>query len=106
MAVIPPYEPLPLQPNDDGVILVGKTRVPLDTVVDAFNEGSTPEEIVRQCTSLDLADVYAAIAYYLYHRDDVTAYLQERQQRGASVCQENERRFDPAGVRERLLARR
>ena len=58
MVAIPTHEPLPLEPNDDGVILVGKTRVPLDTVVDAYNEGVMPEEIVRQYPSLDLADVY------------------------------------------------
>ena len=30
-------EPAPLQANEDGVILVGKTRVTLDTVVSVFN---------------------------------------------------------------------
>jgi uncharacterized protein (DUF433 family) len=106
MIAIPPHEPLPLKPNADGVILVGNTRVPLDTVVGAFDEGMTPEEIVRQYTSLDLADVYSVIAYYLRHHDEVAAYLQERQHHAEQVRLENEARFDPAGVRERLLARR
>jgi hypothetical protein len=35
-------EPLPLQINPDGVVRVGETRVTLDTVVAAFNQGSTP----------------------------------------------------------------
>jgi hypothetical protein len=39
-------EAAPLQANKDGVILVGKTHVTLDTVVAAFNQGATAEEIV------------------------------------------------------------
>lgn len=39
-------EAAPLQTNKDGVILVGKTRVTLDTVVAVFNQGATAEEIV------------------------------------------------------------
>lgn len=106
MVSVPNYEPLPLEPNDDGVILVGNTRVPLDTIIDAYHDGRTPEEIVRQYTTLDLADVYAAIAYYLQNRDAIQAYLQQREEHASAVRQENERRFDPVGVRERLLARR
>ena len=53
-----------------------------------------------------LADVYSVITYYLRHQSDVGAYLQKRQQQAATVRQENERRFPPSGVRERLLARR
>jgi len=44
-------EPTPLKLNDDGVVLVGNTRVTLDTVVAAFLEGATAEEIVEQYPS-------------------------------------------------------
>lgn len=50
----------------------------LDTVVAAFEQGATPEEIGLRYDTLDLADVYAAIAYYLRHRDEVGAYLRAR----------------------------
>jgi uncharacterized protein (DUF433 family) len=72
-------EPAPLQANEDGVILVGKTRVTLDTVVSVFNQGATAEEIVNRYPSLNLADVYATIAFYLKHQSEVEAYLQQRQ---------------------------
>jgi len=39
-------EPAPLRVNADGVVLVGKTRVPLDTVVYVFQQGATAEEII------------------------------------------------------------
>jgi len=39
--------------------------VTLDTLVYTFNLGPTPEEIVQQYPALDLASVFAGIAYYL-----------------------------------------
>ncbi len=90
----------------DGVIRITGTRVTLDTVVGAFTMGATAEEIVQQYPSLALADVYTVLGYYLSRKPSVDAYLLERQQRAAAVRAENEKRFDPAGIRERLLARR
>jgi uncharacterized protein (DUF433 family) len=106
MAFTPTNDPLPLESDAHGVIHVGKTRVTLDTVVAAFNEGATAEEIVQQYPSLLLADVYSVIGYYLHQRADVDAYIQERQQRAATLRKENETRFSPVGIRERLLARK
>src|SRR5437879_2771123 len=40
---------------------VGQTRVPLDTVVYAFNQGASPEEIVMSYPTLELGDVYAIV---------------------------------------------
>ncbi len=76
-----------------------------DTVVLAFNEGATAEEIVYQYPTLNLADVYAVLSYYLRQRDEVEAYLQQRQQVAAEIQQQNETRYDPHGIRARLLAR-
>lgn len=99
-------EPSPLVTNSDGVVLVGRTRVTLDTIVAMFETGATAEEIVEQFSSLDLADVYAAISYYLKHQPEVLQYLERRKQLGEQVKVENEQRFPSAGLRDRLLARR
>lgn len=99
-------EPVPVQLNADGVALVGGTRVTLDTVVYAFNDGLSAEEIVQQYPVLKLADVYAVIAYYLRARVEVEDYLRQREQLAATVRQQNEARFNPIGVRARLLSRR
>jgi uncharacterized protein (DUF433 family) len=106
MTLVIANKPLPLKVDNDGVARVGGTRVTLDTVVAAFTEGATPEEIVQQYPSLNLADVYSVIAYYLRQRTNVEAYLQQRQQVADEVRRENESRFDPHGVRDRLMARR
>jgi uncharacterized protein (DUF433 family) len=98
-------DPPPLITSDDGVVRVGGTRVTLDTVVEAFREGLTPEEIQQQYPSLDLPHVYAAVSYYLHHRHEVEEYLRERARHRKTVRREVENRFDPSGIRERLLAR-
>ena len=51
-------------------------------------------------------DIYAAITYYPWHRAEVDAYLNERRALADKVRQENETRYSPAGVCERLLTRR
>ena len=99
-------EPIPLSWGPDGVIRVANTRVTLDTVVAAHRDGYTADEIARQYPTLKLADVYAIIGYFIRHRAEVEIYLLERQVQSDDVRRENESRFDPAGVRERLLARR
>ncbi|MCC5634308.1 DUF433 domain-containing protein [Nostoc sp. CHAB 5844] len=99
-------EPPPLEANQDGVMLVSKTRVTLDTVVAVFKQGVTAEEIVYRYPSLNLADVYATIAFYLNHQSEVEAYLQQRQQQSQQMRAMNQAKFDPQGLRDRLLARR
>jgi uncharacterized protein (DUF433 family) len=106
MGLMIAQEPLPLQAMEDGIVRVGGTRVTLDTVVAAFEQGATAEEIVQQYPSLHLADAYAVIGYYLRHRSEVEAYLAKRGEDSRRVHYENEARFDPTGVRARLLARR
>lgn len=101
-----PIEILPLETDVDGAVRVGNTRVTLDTIVMAFAQGATAEEIAQQYSSLQLADIYAVIAYYLRHRSAVEAYLGHRAQQAELVRSDNETRFDPSGVRDRLLARR
>jgi uncharacterized protein (DUF433 family) len=99
-------ERVPICTDADGVIRVGGTRVTLDTLVAAFDTGSTAEEIVQQYPSVALADAYSVIAYYLRHQPEIQTYLAHRQRQAAEIREENERRFDPSGVRDRLMARR
>ena len=99
-------ETVPLLFGADEVARIGGTRVTLDTVLAAFDEGSTAEEIVLEYPVLALADVYAVLGYCLHHPTEIEAYLEGRRRREVEVRKENERRFPPSGVRERLLARR
>jgi uncharacterized protein (DUF433 family) len=104
--VLETTQAVPLEMDADGVIRVGNTRVTLDTIVQAFKEGATAEEIAQQYPSVALADVYDTIGYYLRRASEVEVYLQRRQAEAEEVRRENEARFDPTGIRDRLLARR
>ena len=97
---------IPLTENEDGLIRVGQTRVRLDTVVYAFNEGYTAEEIVSQYPALELSDVYAVIAYYLGHRVAVDQYVAERAAHAAALRHEIETKPEYQAFRETLLKRR
>ena len=71
------------------------TRVSLDSVIDSFWEGVTPEEICQDLPSLSLAQVDETIAYHLKQRDrvlptfrrDVTA--QKSSNRSSTVVTES-----------------
>jgi uncharacterized protein (DUF433 family) len=96
-------EAVPLEWQEDGRVLrVRGTRVPLDVVVAAFHDGASAEEIVLRYPSLDLADVYGVLAYYLRHRDRVDGYLAERRATAAAVKRAVQARADMNVIRRRL----
>jgi uncharacterized protein (DUF433 family) len=96
---------IPLKADQDGVMRVGETRVTLDTVVHAFEQGHTAEEIVSHYPALWLADVYAVIAYYLNNQAEVRAYLQQQEEAAQKIWRQIEAKADYQAFRERLLAR-
>ncbi|CAN5610089.1 hypothetical protein BH24GEM3_BH24GEM3_03600 [soil metagenome] len=97
----------PLRQDASGALRVGQSRVLLELVIRAFQDGATPEVIVQRYPTTTLADIYAVIAYYLRHPDDVEAYLAEREEQAEQVRHRNtSRQSDLAEVRRRLLAQR
>lgn len=106
MTLVIETQPLPLLLDDDGVVRISGTRVTLDTVIYAFLDGATAEEIVQQYPALSLSDIYSVIGYYLNQTAKVNQYLRRREKFAKKMRQQNESRFDPNGVRDRLLARR
>lgn len=97
----------PLREDASGAVRVGETRVLLELVIHAFQDGATPETIVQRYDTLTLPDVYAVIAYYLRHRGEVEEYLARREQK----AEENRQRIqadqsDLGDIRTRLLAKR
>ena len=97
----------PLQQDSSGALRIGESRVLLELVIRAFQDGATPEAIVQQYATTTLPDVYSVIGYYLRHRDEIDAYLAERDRMAEEVRQRIEQRQgDLSGLRKRLLARR
>ena len=98
-------KPPPLTTGPEGIIRVSGTRVSLETVVYAFDAGSTAEEIVQQYPSLSLGNVYAIISYVLDNRQSVDEYVARRREQTDGLRAEIEARWPPEGLRARLLAR-
>jgi uncharacterized protein (DUF433 family) len=97
---------VPLSTDQAGVLRVAGTRVSLDSIIYAFDEGATPEEIAQAFPTLDLAAIYSVIGYYLQNRAEVKQYLEQRKVQRDELKKEIESRFNPHGLRERLLARK
>ncbi len=106
MSVTVSTSEIKLTETEAGVLRVGDSRVSLDTVILAFGQGSTPEQIVEDYDSLELAEVYAVISYYLQNREEVESYLAKRKVERERLRREIESRSNPQGIREKLLSRR
>ena len=76
-------------------------------IVHAFEDGATPEGIVQSYDTLQLADVYAVLTWYLRHKTDVEDYLHKRAEEAEAIRQTIEaKQPDRAELRARLMARR
>lgn len=89
---------------EGGAVRVGTSRVSFDLVVEQYENGMTAEEIAAAYDTLALADVYAAIAYYLRHRQEVRGYLTRRQGEADALRQSIELQR-PRLSREELIRR-
>jgi uncharacterized protein (DUF433 family) len=96
----------PLRQDSSGALRVGQSRVLLELVIRAFQDGATPEAIVQRYPSTTMADIYGVIAYYLRHRAAIEAYLEARERQAEEVRQKIESRQGDLGeLRRRLLAK-
>ncbi len=105
MDLVGVVESIPLKTDAHGVVRIGGTRVTLDTLVYEFEQGSTAEEIAYQFDVLNLSDVYAVIAYYLRHQNEVKAYLQEQDRQATEIREKIEQRSPSKDLRARLIAK-
>lgn len=96
---------LPIREDEAGTWRVGNSRVLLDLVVEAFDQGEVPEEIICRYRTLTLADTYGAIAWVLKHRAVTDAYLVRRRELALEVRDKIERSPEAAALRARQLAR-
>lgn len=105
MSLILERETPPLREDATGAIRVGNSRVLLEVVIRAFQDGASPESIVQRYSTLSLSDVYSTIAYYLRHQNAVETYLNHREQLAESVQQRlSNVQPDLNLIRSRLLA--
>jgi len=106
MAVTIGTIPKPVRRDKHGVIRVGETRISLDAVVHAFNEGMDAAEIQYNYDTLALADIYAAIGYYLHNKARIDKYLADRKAEYEKVRSESNAATPNRLTRSSLLGRK
>jgi len=93
--VPPPYEQIRLK----------GTRIGIEHVIRYHNGGMTAEQIAHAFAyPLPLAQVYAAITYYLQRKDELDAYVRRLDAAGDQLRQEIEKDPVHRALREKLLA--
>ena len=100
---------VPLNQWDDGTIRVTGTRVPLDTIIYHYNQGAIAEEIVNRFPAVSLEKMHSVIAYYLSHKSELDAYLEEQEKADAAFIKQLETdpqyQADRVAFRDRLTRR-
>jgi uncharacterized protein (DUF433 family) len=67
--------------DEQGVAWISYTKVKvMEVALDKLVHGSSPEEIHFQYPHLSLAQVYAALAYYYEHQNELDSEIQHRWQ--------------------------
>ena len=88
----------------EGGLYVAGSRISLASIIVAFQEGDSPETIREKYPSLNLAQVYGAIAFYLNHPSEAEAYLASLQEKWNAL--EREAHAPPPDMQKRLEAAR
>ncbi len=96
---------VPLWQDPPGVLRVGKSRVLLELVLHAYQKGESPEGIVEMYPALEVADVFAVIAYYLAHQTEVDEYLRQCLDQAEAMRRKIEASQGPGPSKEELVAR-
>ncbi len=95
--------PVPLREEPAGTYRVGKSRVTLDVMMNAYKMGDSAEQIVENFDSLKLSDVHLVIAYYLQNKESVEAYLEEGERQAELWRKRIEQEYPNTGLREKLM---
>lgn len=106
MAVTVETFPTAVRVDEGGGLKVANSRVSLDSVVYAFNRGEDAAEIQRNFDTLTLAEVHAAISYYLHYKAKVDKYLEEQDALFERLRAESNARPEVRQMRDKIYARK
>lgn len=89
-------------------IRIKGTRVGIETVLDDYLSGASPEEIAARYRTLTLEQVYATITFYLHNQKEIDEYLERWRVYTEAAWQEQQRNPPPLVVelRERMARKR
>lgn len=89
--------------HQSGVYRIGETKVSLDSIVYAYLDGASPEEIAERFPALSAEEVQGAIAFYLANRQEVHEYLKQQDAVWEAARRESEATPNPAWDRLRAI---
>lgn len=92
-----------VEEREGGYYLAG-TRVSLDSIIQCFREGLSPEGILEEFETLTLGQIYSAIAFYLDNQPAMDTYMVRQKGRFEAVRRSAEPL--PDDLRKRLEAAR
>jgi uncharacterized protein (DUF433 family) len=84
-------------------IRIKGSRIAVETVIDAFLNGESAEQILENYPTLTLEEVYATITYYLHNQADVDGYIARTRAAEEAAYQEYLKQ-EPPEVVKRLRA--
>lgn len=92
----------------EDAIRIGGTRVGIETVIDAYQQGAMPEEIVLRYPTLSLEQVYATITYYLANQQEIKRYIALVRHRQEEAWRQQQTNPSPfvRSLQERVAAQR
>ena len=104
MTVTIQHDAPPIKVWEDGSIRIGSTRIPIERVIQEYQDGTSPAAIVEAYPTVKLADVFGVLAYYFRHMAEIDAYIAERERQADELQQQIEAKYgSQEGARERLL---
>ncbi len=84
---------------------VQNSRVSKYSVIYAFNQGASAEEIALRFPTLDLKQIYSVINSYLQNPNESDDYFAGQSEQQEEQKRQIENRFSPEGIRQKLLER-
>jgi len=90
---------------ETGEMRIKGTRIGIETVLEDYLDGASPEEIAVRYPSLSLEQVYAAITYYLHNKEAMDSYLKAYEERSLKAWADQNRNPSPLVKRLKELKR-
>ena len=100
MDIVLQAEAPPLRRDSSGGLRIGTSRVLLELVIHAFEDGATPEAIAQRYPTATLADIYSVLAYFLRHQEEIKRIWQnasKRQKRYANASRASSKIWQTCG---------
>jgi uncharacterized protein (DUF433 family) len=98
-------DPMPLKVWDDGSIRINGSRLLLYLVIEAWQDGATPEYIAKHLyPSLSIADAYTVIGYFLRHEEQLTECFRKQDEEAEKELDALKGTAEYQARRQKLLA--